>query len=90
MCPDCQSLDWDTVEACGRGQVYSFVVAHHPKVPPFAYPNAIVLVELEEGTRIVSNLVGIDPAAIEVGMDVTAEFYELEEDRVFLQFTPAT
>ncbi len=89
MCPDCRSLDWDTVEASGRGRVYSFVVAHHPVIPPFAYPNAIALVELEEGTRIVSNLVGIDPAAIEVGMDVTAEFHELEEDRVFLQFTPA-
>ncbi len=89
MCSHCRSLDWDTVEASGRGRVYSFVVAHHPEVPPFAYPNAIALVELEEGTRIVSNLVGVDPAKIEVGMEVTAGFHELEEDRIFLQFTPA-
>ena len=62
MCPHCHSLDWDTLAASGRGHVYSFVVAHHPPVPPFAYPNAIALIELDEGTRLVSNLVGIDPA----------------------------
>ena len=53
----------DTIEASGRGTVYSHVVAHHPPIPPFEYPNVIALIELEEGTRIVSNLVGVDPAA---------------------------
>jgi uncharacterized OB-fold protein len=70
----------------GRGSVYSFVVAHHPPIPPFEYPNVIVLVELAEGTRIVSNLPGVDPDEVEVGMPVQAEFVELEEGRNFLQF----
>jgi uncharacterized OB-fold protein/acyl dehydratase len=56
MCPTCHSLEWDAVEASGRGTVYSYVVAHHPAIPPFEYPNLIVLVALEEGTRIVSNV----------------------------------
>jgi len=86
MCPSCHSLEWDTLEASGRGTVYSFVVAHHPPIPPFEYPNPIVLVELAEGTRIVSNLLGVDPDAIRVGMPVRAEFVELEEGRNFLQF----
>ncbi len=33
MCPKCSSLEWDTLEASGRGSVYSYVVAHHPPVP---------------------------------------------------------
>jgi len=88
MCPVCHSLEWDAVEASGRGSVYSFVVAHHPPIPPFEYPNVIALVELAEGTRIVSNLRGVEPAEIEVGMRVRAEFVELEEGRKFLQFRP--
>jgi len=86
MCPTCHSLEWSPVEMSGRGSVYSFVVAHHPPIPPFEYPNVIVLVELAEGTRIVSNLPGVDPDEVEVGMPVQAEFVELEEGRNFLQF----
>src|SRR5260221_717737 len=48
MCPHCQSLDWDAIVSAGRGHVFSFVVAHHPPVPPFSYPNAIALIELDE------------------------------------------
>jgi hypothetical protein len=88
MCPTCHSLEWSPVEASGRGRVYSFVVAYHPPIPPFEYPNLIVLVELAEGTRIVANLLGIDPDDVEVGMPVRAEFVELEEGRRFLQFRP--
>jgi uncharacterized OB-fold protein len=86
MCPACHSLEWDPVEAGGRGRVYSYVVAHHPPIPPFEYPNVIVLVELEEGTRIVSNLLGVEPGEVEVGTPVRAVFVELEEGRNFLQF----
>lgn len=90
MCPACHSLDWDTIEASGSGRVYSYVVVHHPPVPPFEYPHVIVLVELAEGTRIVSNLRGVDADAVEIGMPVRAEFVELEEGRTFLQFRPAS
>jgi len=88
MCPTCHSLEWDSVEASGRGRVYSFVVAHHPPTPPFEYPHVIALIELAEGTRIVSNLRGIEPGEVEIGIPVQAEFIELEEGRKFLQFRP--
>src|SRR5262245_9028678 len=58
MCPRCQSLDWDHAVASGRGTVYSFVVHHHPPVYGLEVPFTVALVELEEGTRIVGNLVG--------------------------------
>ena len=88
MCPRCQSLDWDTIVSQGRGHVYSFVIAHHPPVPPFAYPNAIALIELEEGTRLVSNVVGIDPAQIAIGLRVQVEFSRVDDDLVLPLFRP--
>lgn len=89
MCPHCHSLDWDYAVASGRGRVFSFVVAHHPAVPPFEYPNPIVLVELEEGTRLVSNLVGAPQDALRIGMPVEVEFREVEPDFVLPLFRPA-
>lgn len=88
MCPACHGLDWEAFEACGRGRVFSYVVAHHPPIPPFEYPNAIVLVELEEGTRLVSNLVGVDPARIRIGMPVQVEFHRFEAGLVLPLFRP--
>lgn len=77
-CAHCHALEWDALEASGRGTVYSFVVMHYPEVPPFDYPNPIALVELEEGTRIVAQLVGVKPAEVEVGQAVQVEFEEVE------------
>ena len=89
MCPKCQSLAWDTVEASGRGTVYSFVVFHHPPIPPFEYPNVIALVELEEGVRLVSNLVGVRPENTKIGMPVRCEITEVEQGFRLPQFHPA-
>jgi uncharacterized OB-fold protein/acyl dehydratase len=89
MCPACQCLEWDAVPASGRGSVYSFVVFHHPPIPPFDYPNAIALVELEEGVRIVSNLVGVAPDAVKVGMPVVCRITEVEDGYKLPQFHPA-
>ncbi len=88
MCPRCHSLDWDYLAASGRGHVYSFVVAHHPPVPPFSYPNAIALIELDEGTRLVSNLVGIDPADVAIGLRVRVEFARVDDELVLPLFRP--
>ena len=88
MCPACQSKDWDTVEASGRGTVYSFVVAHYPQIPAFDYPLAIGLIELEEGTRLVADIVGAEPGEIEVGMPVEVEYADHDEDLTLPQFHP--
>ena len=60
-CAVCGSLEWDTVESSGRGTLYSYVVVHYPQVPAFEYPLPIGLIELEEGTRVVANLGGVEP-----------------------------
>lgn len=88
MCHDCQSLDWAPLEASGKGIVYSYTVNHHPKLPAFDYPLAVGLIELEEGTRLVADIVGIAPDDIEVGMAVMVEFADHDEDLTLPQFRP--
>jgi len=89
MCPRCQSLEWDTIESSGRGTVYSFVVSHYPQVPAFDYPLAIGLIELEEGTRLVSNVVDVDPADVHVGMPVEVVFTAVDHELTLPLFRPA-
>jgi uncharacterized OB-fold protein len=88
MCPQCQSLEWDTVEASGRGTVYSYVINHHPQVPAFEYPLVIALVELEEGTRLVSNVVDVDPADVHVGMPLEVVFEAVDDELTLPLFRP--
>jgi len=89
MCPSCHSLEWDTIEASGRGTIYSFVVNHYPQVPAFDYPLVVAVIELEEGTRFVSNVIGVDAADVEIGMPVVAEFVAFDDDLTLPQFRPA-
>jgi uncharacterized OB-fold protein len=80
MCPACHGFEMGYVEASGRGRVHSFVVAHHPPIPPFTYPNVIALVDLEEGTRLVSRLVDVDPDRVAIGMPVGIDFEVVDEE----------
>lgn len=90
VCPSCHSFEWDTLQASGRGTVYSFVVMHYPEVPPFDHPNPIALIELEEGTRLVAQLVGVKPGAVEIGQAVQVEFNTFDGDLVLPQFRVLT
>jgi uncharacterized OB-fold protein len=74
MCPHCHSLEHDTMELSGAGTVYSYAVLHHPRNPNFAYPLVTALVDLAEGVRMVSNLVGVEPADAHIGMSVQVSF----------------
>ncbi|HXQ58575.1 MAG TPA: OB-fold domain-containing protein, partial [Acidimicrobiales bacterium] len=89
-CAVCRSFDWDTVEATGRGVVYSYVVVHYPQVPAFDYPLPVAVVELEEGTRLVADLLDIDPGAVEVGMPVVVDFVAVDDELTLPMFRPAS
>ena len=56
MCGRCGALEWDTVESSGRGRIYTWITSRHPNRPDEP-PRVVILVELEEGVRLVSNLV---------------------------------
>ena len=77
-CPHCGSQAWTETTLSGRGEIYSFVRHHHPNIPPFEKGHPVVLVELEEGIRIVSELVDA-PEEIQIGQRVEVRFDEIEE-----------
>ncbi len=68
--------------------MYSYVVVHYPQVPAFEYPLPIGLIELEEGTRVVANLHGMELDAIAIGMPVRAEFVDYDEELSLPVFVP--
>lgn len=69
-CPDCHSFEWDAVESTGKGTICSYTILTHPKFPGYTYPLVIVLVDLEEGTRITSQLIDCEPQAADFGLPV--------------------
>jgi len=70
MCDACGSTDFDSIAASGRGKIHTFTVIHHPQFPGYEYPLISVLVDLEEGERIISILTDCKPADCQIGMPV--------------------
>jgi uncharacterized OB-fold protein/acyl dehydratase len=87
-CPGCGSYDLVHTVASGRGRVYSFVEPVHPKVAAFDYPLVVGLVELEEGTRLLSNIVDVDPERVSIGMPVECVFREFAPELTLPLFRP--
>src|SRR5437868_305109 len=89
MCPNCQSLEWNTVTSSGKGEVYSFIIPHYPQVPMFEYPYVVAVIALEEGTRVISNVIDIDPGDVTVGMPVQVRFVAVDDELTLPLFAPA-
>lgn len=81
MCPDCHALEWDTVEAAGRGTVHSFVITHYPQIPGLEYPLPIVLVDLDEHVRMVMNPIDTATEDISIGAAVTISIRQADSER---------
>ena len=89
--PTSLSKDVEWFEASGRGTLYSFVINHRP-APGFGPdPYVIAVVELEEGCRMMTNLVGIDPDPdkIHCDMPVVIEYLDVNDQVTLPQFRPA-
>ena len=85
-CGTCGSLEWDTIQSSGRGAVYSYVIYHHPPIPGFDTPYAVGLIELEEGVRMLSNIVDMPLEEIEIGMQVEVTFVEMDSELTLPMF----
>ena len=88
MCPVCRSLAADVLKAIGRGTVYSYCKPHEPRLPGFDVGYVVALVELEEGTRLVTNLIGIDPGEVRIGLPVEVDFVAVDPDLTLPMFRP--
>ncbi|HXD90122.1 MAG TPA: Zn-ribbon domain-containing OB-fold protein [Candidatus Binataceae bacterium] len=82
LCSKCNSTDSRWVPVSGRGEVFSFSIMHQLYHPGFAkeVPYAVVMVELEEGCKFVSNLLGVKPHDIKCGMPVEVTFEKLSDE----------
>jgi uncharacterized OB-fold protein len=89
-CKHCQSFEWDTVEACGRGVLASFVKMHHPDLPGFDKPNPVGLITLEEGTRLVAQLIDFPVDQIKVGAPVQMVMTRCDDELTLPLFKPAS
>lgn len=89
-CPHCggDRLEWR--QASGRGAIYSFtvVVANAPSAFQADMPYVVAIVRLEEGVRMLSNVVGCDPAALRCEMPVEVVFERLDDEFTLPKFRP--
>lgn len=90
FCPHCLSDDVAWEEASGKGTLYSFVI-NHRSPPGFDAPYIIAVVQLDEGPRMMTNLVGIepDPEMVRCDMAVEIVFDDVTDTMTLPRFRPA-
>lgn len=82
-CPDCGAFDRGHVVATGRGTVFSYVVHRHPPVPGKELPIVIALIDLDEGVRMVGEVVDVPDSgegAIEIGMSLQVDYRYVDDE----------
>ncbi len=89
FCPHCQqdSLEWR--ESVGAGTVYAVTVEHRPEAMGSEQPYAVALVDLDEGARFMTNVVGCEPDGVRIGMAVRVTWEALDDGRNLPLFEPA-
>ena len=90
VCPECLAMDRGFVVASGRGTVASYVVHHAPPIPGKRLPLVLAVVELEEGVRMIGELRGVDPAEVEIGVEVRAVMDRIDDELVLPAFAVST
>jgi uncharacterized OB-fold protein len=90
FCPRCASADTEVFRASGRATLYSYVIHHRP-MPGFEPPYAIAVVTLEEGPRMMTNIVDCaqTPEALQLDMPLEVKFKELDDEVSLPVFCPA-
>ena len=90
FCPHCWSPDVDWEEASGGGTVYTYSIVHQNDLPPFneRVPYVAAIVDLDEGPRVMTNVVDCEPESVEVGMAVEVTFQTIDTQTTIPVFRP--
>ena len=82
FCPHCWSPDVSWEDAGGGGSVYTYSVVHQNDLPPFneRVPYVAAIVDLDEGPRVITNIVGCEPDEVAVGLPVDVDFLDIGDD----------
>jgi uncharacterized OB-fold protein len=91
FCTNCMNDELEFVPARGSGTVYSFTVIRRNPNPAFAdrVPYVYALVDLDEGVRITTNIVGCAPDDVHIGQRVRVAFEDVDDEHTVPLFTPA-
>ncbi len=89
-CGHCASAAFSWTAATGLGTVYSFTIVRHPPnaLLGASVPYVVALIQLDEGPRLVSNVVGVDPDLVAIGQRVQVEFDRRGPGAVLPRFSP--
>jgi uncharacterized OB-fold protein len=89
-CPHCLSAEFTWTPVSGRGKVFSFVTFHRVYHPAFQaeVPYVVALIALEEGARLLSNIVGLDPDEVRCDMPVEVVFVDVADGVALPKFKP--
>ena len=91
QCPTCWNQNLVTFDAIGNGVVYSFTIVRKGSMAyKEAAPFVIAYVELDEGPRVMTNIVDCDPQSVTVGMPVEMVFHDTGEGNALYRFRPAS
>jgi len=88
MCPHCHSLEKEHVELSGKGQVVSWARPVHPKSFGFDEPPIVALIDLEEGYRVLANLIDVDATEVRNDMAVRVDYLPTMKGRKLPVFRP--
>lgn len=89
VCAHCGSPELDWEPSSGRGTVYSWTIVWRPQTPAFSVPYVPIIVDLEEGWQILSNLIGCEHDEVHVGQAVVVEPHAVGEGISLPYFRPA-
>ena len=90
FCPHCSSRSVAVYKASGKGVLWSYVIHHRP-APGFTPPYAIAVVKLDEGPRMMTNIVDCPqtPEALQLDMPVVVKFEKQDDNITLPLFAPA-
>ena len=88
-CRVCVSPDLEWVPSAGKGTVYSWTIVWRPQTPAFDVPYAVAIVDVAEGYQMLTNIIGVDPDELRVGMPVRVDFREVDAQLWLPYFRPS-
>ncbi len=88
MCAHCSARDLTWERAAGTGTVYSWTTVWRPQTPDFTVPYTAVIIDMDEGWQMLSNLIGCEHDAAAIGMRVAVEFHPITDGVMLPYFRP--
>ncbi|HSO94666.1 MAG TPA: OB-fold domain-containing protein [Acidimicrobiia bacterium] len=90
LCAACGSARWAWGRSTGRGRVFTWTVVHQAMSPAFApeIPYAVIVVETDEGVRVVTNLRGAGPEVLRLDLPVEVTFEAVDDELTLPMFRP--